>query len=618
MRVALVHDWLTGMRGGERVLEELCALFPDASLFTLFHRKGSVSRRIEAMPIQASLLNRIPGATRWYRYLLPLFPWAVSRFDLRGYELIVSVSHAVAKAIRKPPGSLHICYCLTPMRFIWDMQPDYFQYADRLRIRETALRAMTRRLRKWDRATADQVDHFIADSLHVQQRISRYYEREADVIYPPVDTEFFTPSQDGCGPRPYLVVSALVPYKRVDLAVDAFNHMGYPLVIAGAGPDLSGLRKRAASSIQFRGLVSDEELRSLYRQCRAVIVTAREDFGLVSLEAQACGCPVVAFGAGGSLESVVDGETGVFFPRQEVASLVDAVRRLEGIRFNRERLRSNAERFSSENFRKAMCEAIGEKWRSFYSHRTSQPGPQCLLTGAGASSPHESAGRQHASLAGITGAAKRCTDVVLSLGGLVILGLPVLLVAFFIRSSTPGPAFFVQPRVGLGGRWFQMFKLRTMFVGAEQQTGPTWAVRDDPRCTALGGFLRRYGIDELPQLWNVLKGDMSLIGPRPERPEFQALLEKNLPGFKRRLEVQPGMTGLAQIHGWRGETSMEERLRSDLEYMERWSYWKDVWILWQTPKALLWPKPRPRRSISRLLDASVPVDSQSPPKSPDE
>src|SRR5512135_3892113 len=174
MKVALVHDWLTGMRGGERVLEQLCLLFPDASIFTLFHRKGSVSPRIEAMPIHASQLNRIPGAARYYRYLLPLLPWAASRLDLQDHDLIISISHTAAKAIRKPPGALHICYCLTPMRFIWDMQPDYFRYADRLRIRATALKAMTGRLRKWDRATADGVDHFIADSLHVRQRISGY------------------------------------------------------------------------------------------------------------------------------------------------------------------------------------------------------------------------------------------------------------------------------------------------------------------------------------------------------------------------------------------------------------------------------------------------------------
>jgi lipopolysaccharide/colanic/teichoic acid biosynthesis glycosyltransferase/glycosyltransferase involved in cell wall biosynthesis len=593
MRVALVHDWLTGMRGGERVLEELCGMFPDASLFTLFHRPGSVSRRIEALPLQPSPLNRIPGATRYYRYLLPLFPWAIARFDLTGFDLIISVSHAAAKAIRKPTGSLHVCYCLTPMRFIWDMQPDYFQYANRLRIRETALRALSGWLRGWDSRTSGQVDHFIADSRHVQKRISTCYGRDSDVIYPPVDTEYFTPSQDGCGAGSYLAVSALVPYKRVDLTIDAFNRLGSPLVIVGAGPDFNALRKRAAENIQLRGLVPDEELRDLYRRSRAVIVTSREDFGLVSLEAQACGRPAVAFAAGGSLESIVDGETGILFPKQEVDSLVEAVRRLERTSFSRTRLRANAERFSRENFREAMRGAIDGMWSAFCSGQPGRSGSRYTLQAAEVR-PHRMAiGRPHASLAGITGAAKRCTDVIISLSVILILGLPALLLAFFIRRGTPGPALFVQPRLGLGGRRFLMYKLRTMYVDAERQCGPTWAVKDDPRCTPLGGFLRRYGIDELPQLWNVLRADMSLIGPRPERPEFQEQFEARLAGFRRRLEVRAGMTGLAQVRGWRGNTSVEERLRSDLDYIDNWSFWSDVLILLRTPSALFCPKPRP-------------------------
>jgi lipopolysaccharide/colanic/teichoic acid biosynthesis glycosyltransferase/glycosyltransferase involved in cell wall biosynthesis len=593
MRVALVHDWLTGMRGGERVLEELCGMFPDASLFTLFHRPGSVSRRIEAMPIQPSPLNRLPGATRHYRYLLPLFPWAIAQFDLTGFDLIISVSHAAAKAIRKPPGSFHVCYCLTPMRFIWDMQPDYFQYSDRLRIRKTALRAMTCWLRRWDCRTSGQVDHFIADSRHVQMRISTCYGRDSEVIYPPVDTKYFTPSRDGFGAGSYLAVSALVPYKRVDLTIDAFNRLRYPLVIVGAGPDFNTLRNRAAPNIQLKGLVADEELRDLYRRSRAVIVTSREDFGLVSLEAQACGRPPVAFAAGGSLESITDGETGILFSRQEVDSLVEAVRRLERTSFSRTKLRANAERFSRENFREAMSRAIDGMWSGFCSGQPGRSGSQHTLRAAEVQSHRAAIGRPHASLTGITGAAKRCADILLSLGAILVLGLPALLVALAVRLGTPGPALFVQPRVGLGGRKFLIYKLRTMYVDAETQLGPTWAVRDDPRCTALGGVLRRYGIDELPQLWNVLRADMSLIGPRPERPEFQEHFETTLAGFRRRLEVRGGMTGLAQVRGWRGDTSVEERLDADLDYIDNWSVWKDLLILLQTPAALLCSKPRP-------------------------
>jgi lipopolysaccharide/colanic/teichoic acid biosynthesis glycosyltransferase/glycosyltransferase involved in cell wall biosynthesis len=571
MRVALVHDWLTGMRGGERVLEELCELFPHATLFTLFHARGSVTPRIEAMPIRTSFLDRLPGAARHYRYLLPLYPWAVSRFDLRGFDLIISNSHAAAKGIRKPPGSIHICYCLTPMRYIWDMQEQYFHYSDPLGLRRAALKAMTTPLRAWDVATAARVDQFIADSRHVQDRISRCYGRSAELIYPPVETNFFTPDQDADGvPGFYLIVSALVPYKRLDLAVDAFNELGRSLIVVGSGPDLELLRKRARSNIEFRGFVPKDELRMLYRKCRALVIPGQEDFGLASLEAQACGRPAVAYGAGGSLESVIDEVTGVLFGRQTTDALVEAVRRLERIRFNPGKLRANAERFSAERFRQSM-RAMVEKAQN------SSKGKAVF-----ALRPAQSPRHPHPSLSGLSGLLKRSLDISVSLLGLAILGLPILLTALAIRLGSPGPGFFFQPRVGLGGQSFDMVKLRTMREDAERDEGPTWAVKDDPRCTQIGGWLRRYGVDELPQLWNVLKGEMSLVGPRPERPEFHRIFEAEMPEFARRLVVRGGLTGLAQIRGWRGDTSVEERLRSDLEYIETWSLAKDLWIIVRT------------------------------------
>lgn len=586
----MVHDWLTGMRGGERVLEQLCELFPEAPIFTLLHQPGSVSRVIESRAIQSSFLGRIPGATRYYRQMLPLFPWAISRLDLRGFDLILSVSHAAAKGVRKPPGSVHICYCLTPMRYIWDTRRDYFHYADPLGIKGAVVGAMAQPLRLWDRATAARVDYFIADSRHVQSRISRYYSREAELIYPPIDTDFFTPSLNGNGQTFYLIVSALVPYKRVDLAIDAFNRLGYPLVIAGVGPDLARLKKRAGGNIRFTGFVSDGDLRDLYRRCRAVVVTAREDFGLVSLEAQACGRPPLAYASGGSLESILDGETGILFRSQTVAGLIEGVKRLERTRFNPQKLRRNSVRFSRETFRRAIVESVVEKWRA----SRSVPSPVVVRSGA---SPAPSfcrrsdvVHRQHPSLTGIAGIAKRGMDIALSLCGILTLGLPVLLIALLIRRDSPGPALFFQTRVGLRGRHFLMVKLRTMYVDAERQRGPTWAVTDDPRCTRLGRFMRRYGIDELPQLWNVLMGEMSLVGPRPERPEFQTVFETSLPEFRLRVEVRGGLSGLAQVRGWRGDTSLDRRLQSDLEYIEHWSFWRDLGILCRTPVSLLRPK----------------------------
>ena len=579
MKVALVHDWLTGMRGGERVLEEFCKLFPDATLFTLFHQPGSVTQRIESMPIRTSILNRLPGAGRHYRNLLPLYPWAVSRLDLSGFDLVLSSSHAVAKGIRKPTESIHICYCHTPMRYIWDAQSDYFHYGDPAGIRRTLLAAMKPSLRAWDRATSQGVDYFIANSRNVQDRIARHYSRPAEIVYPPVDTQFFTPLQNGNGANYHLIVSALVPFKRLDLAVAAFNQLRRPLVIVGGGPDLETLKKRAADNICFKGFVSDEELRELYRHCRSLIIPGREDFGIVSLEAQACGRPIVAYAAGGALESVSDGETGILFSNQTPESLIEAINRCERTSFDPAHLRANAERFSAARFRQAITETIERERIKISPPRHGEHGetrrPHLLR--------HE---RRHPSLTGISGYVKRSLDLLAALSGLAVLGPLVLLTAFLIRLTSRGSGFFHQRRLGLEGSVFTMSKLRTMHSEAEPDRAPVWAVDNDPRCTRLGGWLRRWSLDELPQLWNIIKGDMSLVGPRPERPELHEVFETKFPGFGRRLEVRSGLTGLAQIRGWRGDSSLEERLKADMEYIETWSFRRDVLILLKTPGAL--------------------------------
>jgi lipopolysaccharide/colanic/teichoic acid biosynthesis glycosyltransferase/glycosyltransferase involved in cell wall biosynthesis len=578
MRVALVHDWLTGMRGGERVLAELCRLFPGATLFTLLHRRGSVDPLIEARPIRTSFLGALPSIERHYRYWLPLYPLAAWSLDLEGFDLVLSSSHAAAKAVRTPAGSLHVCYCHTPMRYIWDAQPDYFGYGDRLGARRTALRLATGPLRAWDRRSAGRVDHFIANSEHVRRRIAACYGRAAEVIYPPVATDFFTPVP-GAPPEPadfYLVVSALVPAKRLDLAIDAFGHSGRPLVVAGSGPDAAALRRRARPNVRFLGFVPDEELRRLYRSCRALVLPGREDFGITAVEAQACGRPVIAHAAGGALESVLDGETGILFEGQTTADLEAAVARLESTRFDPALLRAHAERFGAARFRAEIEAAIG---RVVQSPPLSRPVPSLRLA---AREP----GPAHPSVAGLSGAAKRGLDAAAAALALLALAVPILALAALVRASSPGPAFFRQRRLGWRGRPFVIIKLRTRVEDAERGRGPTWAVDDDARCTPLGGFLRRHGIDELPQLWNVLKGEMSLVGPRPERPEFVERFERELPRYRERLAVRGGLTGLAQIQGWRGDSSLEERLAADLEYIGAWSLGRDLAILARTPLAL--------------------------------
>jgi glycosyltransferase involved in cell wall biosynthesis len=360
VRVALVHDWLTGMRGGERCLEAVAELFPEADLFTLLHVPGSVSPPIEGRRIVTSFLQRVPGAEARYRFLLPLFPLAVGRFDLRGYDLVLSLSHAVAKGARPRGRALHLCYCLTPMRYVWDLYGEYFgpraPWALRLLMPPVAAA-----LRRWDRATASRVHHFAAISGFVAQRIARCYGREAEVIHPPVDLRRFRPAE---GPGEfYLVVSALAPYKRVDLAVAAASRLGARLVVVGAGPEERRLRALAGPTVEFLGWLPDAEVADLYRRCRALLFPGVEDFGIVPLEAMASGRPVIAYDAGGARETVIplDGAaeppTGLFFAEQTVEALAEAIRRFEdhAHRFDPKALRARAEAFDRPRFKERVA-----------------------------------------------------------------------------------------------------------------------------------------------------------------------------------------------------------------------------------------------------------------------
>ena len=353
MRVALVHDWLTGMRGGERVLEALLGLFPDAEIFTLVHIPGSVSPGIEARPIHVSPLGRIPALARCYRFALPLMPAAVEAFDLSGFDLVVSSSHCVAKGARAPAGVPHLCYCHAPMRYVWDRYDDYFGPGRAAPPVRAAMALAAPRLRAWDRRTAGRPTTFIANSAAVGARIGRFYGRDAAVVHPPVDIDRFAPAAER--EDFYLVLGALVPYKRVDLVIDGFNRLGRPLLVAGDGPEMRRLRARAGANVTLTGRLSDTEVASLLGRCRALVHAGVEDFGIALVEAQAAGAPVIAHAAGGALESVIDAAnpstaTGILFPDQTVEGLVSAVRRFEASRFDRTALRRNAERFTPERF----------------------------------------------------------------------------------------------------------------------------------------------------------------------------------------------------------------------------------------------------------------------------
>lgn len=355
LKTVLCHDWLTGMRGGERVLEILCRGFPQAPVYTLIHNRKAISGVINSHPIHTSFLQRIPGISQSYRNFLPLFPAAIERFNPRPANLVVSTSHCVAKSFIPPAGARHLCYCFTPMRYAWTFYDEYFGQNP---LKALLARPVLAALRSWDKRTATRVDSFVAISRHVQERIQSYYQRDAEIIYPPVDTDWFFPGDDKPPGEYDLIISALVPYKRVDLAVKAYTSTGYPLKIVGVGSEFKRLQAEAGPNITFTGWLPDEKTRELYRRCRFLIFPGEEDFGIVPLEAQACGRPVIAFGCGGALETVQDGISGLFFSEQTESALVRAVTRAAAIEWDQSAIRRHAEKFSIQNFIDGFAGAV--------------------------------------------------------------------------------------------------------------------------------------------------------------------------------------------------------------------------------------------------------------------
>ncbi len=367
MKVALVQDWLTELGGAEKVFKCIMEIFPEADVYTLTsHDRVINNLMINKAKLKESFIARLPLGRKKYRNYLPLFTKAIESFDLSGYDLIISSSSSVAKGIITNSTQLHICYCHSPVRYAWDLFHQYLNEAGLVGfgIKKWFVRHTLYRLRIWDVISANRVDYFIANSNYIKKRINKVYRREADVIYPPVDTHRFDLCEDK--DEYYYTASRLVPYKKIDLIVKAFSKMpNKRLIVAGTGPDYSKIKALAGPNVEMKGFVTNDEMLELMQKAKAFVFAADEDFGIIPVEAQACGTPVIALGRGGTKETVIDGQTGVHFNVQTVESLMEAIDRFDDMNFDAKVVRVNAEKFSKQRFNKELQEYINEKYTEF-------------------------------------------------------------------------------------------------------------------------------------------------------------------------------------------------------------------------------------------------------------
>lgn len=370
MRIALVHDYLNQYGGAEKVLEAFIEIFPDAPIYTLFYDQKIVDEFFPGKKIRASFLQKIPFIKKHHRIFPPLMPIAVEKFNLSDYDLVISDSAAFGKGVITNSKTLHICYCHTPTRYAWDDSHKYVKEFSMSKLAKIFVPIFMNYLRLWDKEAARRVDKFICNSKFVEQRIKKYYKQDAEVIHPPVDTEFFAPSNEPVQDY-YLMVGRLLPYKRFDIAIEAFNKLELPLKIIGKGPEMKKLKKMANWNIEFLGELAGEKLKEYYQNCQALIFPQEEDFGIVALEAMSCGKPIIAYRGGGALESVLEGKTGIFFNEQNTDSLVEAVKEFcllaSESKFNFAFIRNHAIKFDKEIFKKKIKDFIDKTWKEFKS-----------------------------------------------------------------------------------------------------------------------------------------------------------------------------------------------------------------------------------------------------------
>lgn len=361
-KTAIVHDWICNYGGAERVLECLLEIMPDSPVFIGCYMEKQLSPILQNADLRPSNLQKIQNQKKDnHTNFLPFMPTAFESFDLNDFDIVVSDSSCCAKGVITNPNTLHICYCHTPMRYLYEF---YYEYTGQMNpLKRKLIKYFMDYLRIWDVSSANRVDYFVANANNVANRIKKHYRRSAEVIYPPVDVNLFEPIDNTADY--FLCVSRLIKHKRIDLVVKAFNELGYPLVIVGAGPELEKLKKISNSNISFTGRISDEEMHHYYAHCKAFIFPTEEDFGITPLEAQACGKPVIALGKGGALETVISNKTGIFFDDQTVSALINAVKKFECTTFDKEICRQNALRFEKAKYVEQMREFIKEKWKEF-------------------------------------------------------------------------------------------------------------------------------------------------------------------------------------------------------------------------------------------------------------
>ena len=358
MRVALIHYWLTNMRGGERVLEALCEMFPDATIFTHVVDRSKLSDTLNKHDIRTTFISKFPFAASQYQKLLPFMPRALEELDLTDFDLIISSESGPAKGVISRPDAFHLCYCHSPMRYIWDLYPHYLNEAGFLA--RHVFPGIAHRLRKWDVTSAARVDQFVANSNFVRQRINKFYRRDSAVIHPPVAvSEFAKARVDGPGEY-YLAAGELVGYKRFDLVVDAFTQLGLSLKVIGDGEQFKDLKRRSGPSVEFLGRVDFGELKRRFGECKALVFPGEEDFGIVPVEVMAAGRPVIGYGRGGILDTVVDGKTGLLFKEQTVEALTDAILRFESQTFDADAIIAHAAGFSNDVFKENIAQLLAQ------------------------------------------------------------------------------------------------------------------------------------------------------------------------------------------------------------------------------------------------------------------